>query len=32
MSKEMLDTDVTEELIEAFKEFGVENEDDGMNF
>jgi hypothetical protein len=31
MSKEMLDTDVTEELVEAFKEFGVENEDDGMN-
>ena len=32
MSKEMLDTDTTEELVEAFKEFGVANEEDSMNF
>jgi len=30
MSKEMLDTDVTEELVEAFKEFGPNNEDESM--
>ena len=32
MSKEILDTDVTEELIEAFKEFGVQDEHDGIDF
>ena len=31
MSKEMLDTDVTEELVEAFKEFGPSGDEDAIN-